>query len=154
MKGVPFNVVREQVQRFVIWVLEFTPEQRQMAWSLREWDQLSAKDMILFYHCLFFYPSVFALSCLIPWKQMNREDMEVRLMNGGLSKFPPAALMNFLSIYMLRLHEFGWMTGNLVQNIPHRTNEEWTVILANCNDEKHTTLINVYRRLSSLMPNN
>ena len=107
-KGVPFNVVREQVQRFLIWVLEFTQEQRQMAWSLREWDQLSAKDMALFYHCLFFYPSVFALSCLILWKQMNREDMEVRLMNEGLSKIPPAALMNFLRIYMMRLHEFGW----------------------------------------------
>ena len=47
-KGIPFNVVRQQVQRFLIWVLEFTPEQRQMAWSLREWDQLSARDMALF----------------------------------------------------------------------------------------------------------
>ena len=85
---------------------------------------------------------------------MSREDMEVRLMNGGLSKIPPAALMNFLRIYMLRLHEFGWMTGNLVQNIPQMTSEEWTVILTNCNEEQRKTLINVYQRPSSLMPNN
>ena len=55
---------------------------------------------------------------------------------------------------MLRLHEFGWMNGNLVQNIPQMTNEEWTVILANCNEEQRTTLINVYQRPESLMPNN
>ena len=78
-----------------------------MGWSVQEWDQLSAKDMALFYHCLFFYPSVFALSCLILWRQMGREEMEARMRYGGLSEIPPAALMNFLRIYMLRLHEFG-----------------------------------------------
>ena len=41
----------------------------------------------------------------------------------------------------------------LIQNIPHIINEEWTVILANCNEEERTTLINVYQRPSSLMPN-
>ena len=75
---------------------------------------------------------------------MNSEDLEARLVNGGLSKIPPAALMNFLRIYMLRLHEFGWMTGDLIQNIPQITNEEWTVIFANCTEEQCTTLINLY----------
>ena len=55
---------------------------------------------------------------------------------------------------MLRMHEFGWMNGNLVQNIPQVSSEKWTVILANCNEEQRTTLINVYQRPESLMPNN
>ena len=54
---------------------------------------------------------------------------------------------------MLRLREFGWMNGNLVQNIPHMTKEEWTIILANCTEEQHITMINVYQRPGSLMPN-
>ena len=91
-----------------------------------------------------FYPAVFGLACLILWKQMSSGDLEARLMNGGLSKIPPAALINFLRIYMLRLHEFGWMTGDLIQNIPQITSEEWTVIFANCNEEQRTTLINLY----------
>ena len=74
-------------------------------------------------------------------------------MNGGLSKIPPAALMNFLRIYMLRLHEFGWMTGDLRENIPHITNEEWTVIFANCTEEQCTALINLYMRAGRLKPN-
>ena len=35
-KGVPLNVVRERVQRFLIWALEFTQDQKQMGWSWRE----------------------------------------------------------------------------------------------------------------------
>ena len=81
------------------------------------------------------------------------EDMEARLVTGGLSRISPAALMNFLRIYMLRLREFGWMSGNLVQNIPHVTKEEWTIILANCTEEERITMINVYQRPGSLMPN-
>ena len=77
---------------------------------------------------------------------MSNEDLEARLMNGGLSRIPPAALMNFLRIYMLRLHEFGWMTGDLIQNIPQITNKEWSVIFANCTDEQRTLLINLYQR--------
>ena len=77
----------------------------------------------------------------------------MRLLNGGLSRIPPAALMNFLRIYMLRLHEFGWMTGDLIQNIPQITNEEWSVIFANCTDEQRTALINLYQRPGKLMPN-
>ena len=84
---------------------------------------------------------------------MNNEDLEARLMNGGLSRIPPAALMNILRIYMLRLHEFGWMTGELIQNIPHITNEEWPVIFANCTDEHCTTLINLYQRPGRLILN-
>ena len=45
------------------------------------------------------------------------------------------------------------MSGNLVQNIPHVTKEEWTIILANCTEEQHITMINVYQRPGSLMPN-
>ena len=101
--------------------------------------------MSLFYHCLFFYPGVFALACLILWKQMGREDMEARLTTGGLSKISPAALMNFLRIYMLRLREFGWMSGDLIQNIPHVTKAEWTLILAHCTEEERITMINVYQ---------
>ena len=145
--------IRESVQRFLVWVLDLNQHEKQMGWSAREWSQLSAKDMSLFYHCLFFYPSVFALSCLILWKQMGWEDMEARLAIGGLSKIPPAALMNFLRIYMLRLGEFGWMNGDLVQNIPHVNKDEWTIILANCTEEEQNTMINVYQRPGSLMPN-
>lgn len=153
-KGFPYDILREQVQRFIIWATELTSEERRMGWSVQEWGQLSAKDMALFYHCLFFYPSVFALSCLILWKQMGREEMEARLKNGGLSEIPPASLLNFLRIYMLRLGEFGWMNGNLVQNIPQMTDEEWTVIFSNCNEKQCATLINVFQRPESLMPNN
>ena len=84
---------------------------------------------------------------------MSSGDLEARLMNGGLSKIPPAAFMNFLRIYMLRLHEFGWMTGDLIQNIPQITSEEWTVIFANCTEEQCTTLRNLYLRPGRLMPN-
>ena len=54
---------------------------------------------------------------------------------------------------MLRLHEFDWITGDLRQKIPHITNEEWTVIFANCTDEQSTALINLYQRPGRLMPN-
>ena len=54
---------------------------------------------------------------------------------------------------MLRLREFGWMSRDLVQNIPHVTKEEWALILANCTEEEHITMINVYQRPGSLMPN-
>ena len=54
---------------------------------------------------------------------------------------------------MLRLHEFGWMTGEFRENIPHITNEEWTVILANCTAEQRTTLINLYQMPGRVMPN-
>ena len=33
-KGFPYNILREQVQRFIIWVLELTSEQRRMGWSV------------------------------------------------------------------------------------------------------------------------
>ena len=45
------------------------------------------------------------------------------------------------------------MSGNLVQNISHVTKEEWTIILANCTEEERITMINVYQRPGSLMPN-
>ena len=143
-KNFPSHLISLNVQRFLIWVLELDKQEKRMGWSAMEWSQLSAKDMSLFYHCLFFYPGVFALSCLILWKQMGREDMEARLITGGLSRISPAALMNFLRIYMLRLREFGWMSGNLVKNIPHVTKEEWAIILANCTEEERITMINVY----------
>ena len=85
---------------------------------------------------------------------MNREDMEARLITGGLSNISPAALMNFLRIYMLRLKEFGWMDGDLVKNIPHVTKEELTYILANCTEDERMTIINIYQKPGSLMPNN
>ena len=72
------NQIRIPVQRMLIWVLELTQHEKRMGWSTSEWGELSAKDMSLFYHCLFFYPGVFALTCLILWKQMKREDMEAR----------------------------------------------------------------------------
>merc|ERR1712240_619145 len=148
------NQIKIPVQRMLIWVFELNQQEKRMGWSANEWGQLSAKDMSLFYHCLFFYPGVFALTCLILWKQMDREDMEARLITGGLSNISPAALMNFLRIYMLRLKEFGWMDGDLVKNIPHVTKEELTYILANCNEEERMTLINIYQKPGSLIPNN
>ena len=41
----------------------------------------------------------------------------------------------------------------MIQNIPQITNEEWTVIFANCTEEQRTTLINLYQRPGRLMPN-
>ena len=80
--------------------------------------------------------------------------MEARLTTGGLSNISPAALMNFLRIYMLRLKEFRWMDGNLVKNIPHINKEELTYILANCTEGERMIMINIYQTPGSLMPNN
>ena len=80
--------------------------------------------------------------------------MEARLTTGGLSNISPAALMNFLRIYMLRLKEFKWMDGNLVKNIPHINKEELTYILANCTEGERMIIINLYQTPGSLMPNN
>ena len=45
------------------------------------------------------------------------------------------------------------LVGDLIQNIPQITNEEWTVIFANCTDEQCTASINLYQRPGRLMPN-
>merc|ERR1712240_742467 len=147
------NQIRIPVQRMLIWVLELTQHEKRMGWSTSEWGELSAKDMSLFYHCLFFYPGVFALTCLILWKQMKREDMEAQLITGGLSNISPAAIMNFLRIYMLRLKEFRWMDGNLVKNIPHINKEELNYILANSTEGERMIVLNLYQKPGNLMPN-
>ena len=74
--------------------------------------------MAPFYRCLFFYPGVFGLAYLILLKQLSQEDLEAKLLKGGLSKISPMALMNFLRIFMLRLKDFRWKNGEIDQNIP------------------------------------
>ena len=110
--------MRPEVQRYLLWALDFTPNQKSLGWSEAEWSLLSTRDMCLFYSCLFFYPGAFALAYLILLKQLNHEKLEAKLMNGGLSNIPPMALMNFLRILLIRLKDFRWRSGKIAQNIP------------------------------------
>ena len=100
-RNTPTNMICEKIQRFLMWMLDFTDIQRQFGWTTREWRQLSSKDISLFYLVMFNYPNVIALSCLILWKQMSNEQIESRMMTGGLNGIPPLAFMNFLRIYMI-----------------------------------------------------
>ena len=112
------NSIKPEVQRFLIWAVNFTPNQKYLGWSEAEWALLSTKDMCLFYNCLFFYPEAFAMVYLILLKQLSPEKLEAKLMNGGLSNIPPMALMNFLRILLICIKDFRWRKGNLNECIP------------------------------------
>ena len=74
--GVSTELLREEVQRFLIWALQLNDVQKKLGWTAREWGQLSPRDTSLFFYVLFKYPTIVALTCLIFWKQMDREKLE------------------------------------------------------------------------------
>ena len=83
--NVSTGVISERVQRFLIWALKLNDVQKQFGWTSREWGQLSPRDLSLLFHVMFEYPTIIAITCLILWKQMNNEELEHRMMNGGFS---------------------------------------------------------------------
>ena len=110
--------MKPEVQRFLIWAVNFTPNQKYLGWSEADWALLSTRDMCLFYNCLFFYTEPFAMAYLILLKQLSPEKLEAKLITGGLSNIPSMALMNFLRILLIRVKDFRWRRGNLEENIP------------------------------------
>ena len=121
--GVSTELLREEVQRFLIWALQLNYIQKRLGWTAREWGQLSPRDTSLLFYVLFKYPTVISLTCLILWKQMDNVKLEYRILNGGLSGISPIAFMNFLRIYMISFHEYGWRNWNLSDSLPRITNE-------------------------------
>ena len=119
------NSIKPEVQRFLIWGINFTPNQKYLGWSEADWNLLSTKDMCLFYSCLFYYPEAFAMAYLILLKQLSPEKLEAKLMGGGLSNIPPLALMNFLRILLIRIKDFRWRKGDLNECIPVIETSEW-----------------------------
>ena len=145
--------MRPEVQRYLIWALDFTPTQKHLGWSETEWSLLSRKDMALFYRYLFFYRGVFALAYIILLKQLSPENLEAKMMNGGLSKISPMALMNFLRILLLRLKDFRWKNGKIAQNIPEINADEWPQILSHCTKQEFQFLIKLNGDPKAAMPN-
>ena len=137
----------------MIWALDFTPTQKYLGWSEAEWALLSTMDMCLFYSCLFFYPGAFVLAYLILLKQLSQENLEAKLINGGLSKIPPMALMNFLRILLICLKDFRWRSGKIAQNIPVINASEWPQILSHCIEQEFQFLVNLTGDPKAAMPN-
>ena len=90
---------------------------------------------------------------LILLKQLSPEDLEAKLINRGLSKISPMALMNFLRIFMLHLKDFRWKNGKIPQNIPEINADEWPQILSHCTKQEFLSLINLNGDPKAAMPN-
>ena len=84
---------------------------------------------------------------------MDREKLEYRMMNGGLSGITPLAFMNFLRIYIISFHKYGWRNWSLSDSLPCITNEEWEEIYRHVPRDNLTILINLYQNPSQILPN-
>ena len=84
---------------------------------------------------------------------MSNEDLEYRLMNGGLARISPMVFMNFLKICMTSFNEYGWRDWSLTESIPHITRAEWLEIYKYINMDELTHMINLYQDSNQIVPN-
>ena len=62
-------------------------------------------------------------------QQLSQKDLEVKLMNRRLAQISPMALLNFLRIFLIRLKDFRWQSGEITKNIPEIHASEWPKII-------------------------
>ena len=127
-KGVPPQVLRIPIQRYLRWILTTTPIDRQLAWENTDWSTISHKDLALFYHFLFNYSQIFPLACVYMWKQLSAKEMEERLTRGELYKIEPLGFLNILRINVMALGFRGWRQWEISDVIPKFMPGEWSEI--------------------------
>ena len=83
---------------------------------------------------------------------MSNEELEFRMMNGGLSGIPPLAFANFLRIYMISFNEYRWRNWTFIESLPILTQNEWEEIENMMSGEQLNLIINLYRNPFQILP--
>ena len=84
---------------------------------------------------------------------MDNVKLEYRMLNGGLFGISPIAFMNFLRIYIISFHEYGWRRWNFHDSLPHIGEGEWEEIYKHVPRDNLTILINLYQNPAQILPN-
>ena len=74
-------------------------------------------------------------------------------MNGRLAQISLIALLNLLRIFLIRLKDFRWQSGEITKNIPEIHASEWPKILSHCTEQEFQFLINLKGDPKVAMPN-
>ena len=77
-------------RRYLIWVTQFTPQDRMLGWGQEDWNSISPRDLKLFFAILLRYPMSFATAFYITINQLSCEQLDHRMGLGGLNSIKPA----------------------------------------------------------------
>ena len=83
---------------------------------------------------------------------MNSEQIESRMMTGGLNGIPPLAFVNFLRIYMISFNEFRWRDWTFIESLPVLNQREWEEIQGILPQEQINLIIALYQNPHQMLP--
>ena len=105
-------------RRYLIWVTQFTPRDRNPGWEREDWNSITPKDLKLFFAVLLKYPMSFATAFYIAINQLSPEQLVKRMGLGGLNSIKPAVFLNILRIIVIAKDLKEWRDWPIDSVIP------------------------------------
>merc|ERR1712240_961762 len=89
-------------RRYLIWVTQFTPQDRMLGWGREDWNSISPRDLKLFFAMLLKYPMSFTTAFYIAINQLSHEQLVKRMGLGGLDSIKPAVFPKLIHFDAIR----------------------------------------------------